>query len=559
MSISWIQLSDLHFGQGQSAGSKLDKALVLERLLDDIGHVRDQLGRPDYVFVTGDIAYSGKRIEFEAAGNWFARLTGLLEIELDQVFLVPGNHDVDRDRTKDALVNSVHVSMRRDPGLLSKLLDEDRADVIWYKLDEYHAFAGEFGTGVSRPQSPCWGVRLRGDPAPVYLVGLNSALQCFDDDDDTVTSPSGQNLQLSSWQLDRALKGCPEDALLILLLHHPPELLRDRLELMRYLSGRPFIALYGHVHSQKAFEMRSLGGRGDHLCFVAGAGHDAGGGSIHAYAWGNLNKDGLQWYPRQWSAATDCFVGAPLDPGDEEVKTREGVGLFVARSRQDLERSLGSWAKKIQRRTSSSVEVEPSPNPFEPRPFPRARLTPTAMAQAAFRLYQSVVRSGYDPDVLIGMNQGGLVVAAAMMQYLHNAQTYLGGAFCVKRDAVYKIRFMSLPGHLDEGGRWRLVRPKRVLVVDSKFKSGVSAEAIYRYLRRKYREDVEIRFAVALSYGGWPGRWDRPSRFFPWPAQLLENGDIKAYISYYTRRAPAEDDIKESFRPGWEWEWTDMS
>jgi predicted MPP superfamily phosphohydrolase len=548
VSLSWIHLSDLHFGHGRGVEPHIDRQQVLGRLLDDVALCRSELGSPDYVFATGDFAHAGKQSQLEEARSWLVELTRRLDLGLDRVFVVPGNHDVDRDLVgPNRIVKACHGEMRRDPETLSDMLESgDVEAAVWPKLRAYQSFSSrDFGSPEITPESPFWTCRLSAEPGAAHAVGLNSALQCYDDHDDEETHGVGPNLQLSRWQLAKALRGFPSNALLIALVHHPPELLRDGSELVTHLAERPHLLLCGHVHSQGAFAMLPLGQHG-HLRMVAGAGHSVGGEGTHAYAWGFLSQGGLDYYPRQWSRRHGKFLGAPLDTSIDVVKSRERLGLHISYPRDALPGPLREWA-------GSTGPVAPPVSGaayFEPLAFREPALTCATLRRAGDRLCDLVGRYQYDPDVVVAVNQGGLVVTAAMMKRWHNTRVAVGCVFCSKRPGrPYEIKLSSLPGRPDKNGRWKRIRPERILVVDTKLKSAGSAKATYEFLRRTCGDGVEIRFALVLAYAGWRGRWTVHSEVFPWPASLVADDDIRAYIAYYTDKEI--DDIPEPIRPGW--------
>lgn len=546
MSLSWIHLSDLHFGAGRGVEPGLDRKHVLGRLLEDIKLMRSELGPPDYVFATGDFANAGKQSQFENVRSWLIDLTRELDIGLDRVLVVPGNHDVDRDLVEsDRISVGLHRDMRQHADALSDLLQSGQITATWSKLRAFQSFSSrDFGSPEITPESPFWTRRLSTEPAVAYALGLNSVLQSYDDEDENVTPGVGPNLQLSRWQLDKALRGCPSEALVIALVHHPPELLRDGSDLVTQLAKRPLVLLCGHVHSQEALAMLPLGQHG-HLRMVAGAGHSVGE-LTHGYAWGSLQQDGFDYYPRQWSRRHQTFLAAPLDPNLNVVKSRERLGLYVSYSREALPGPLSKWSGSIR-----SVEPPASSAAyFEPLSFREPELTSAVLRRAGDRLCDLVGRYQYDPDVVLAVNQGGLVVTAAMMKRWHNTKVAVGCVFCSKQpDRPYEIKFSALPGKPDKNGRWKRSRPERILIVDTKFKTGGSAKATYEFLRRTYGEGVTIRFAVVLAYVGWRSRWAPHSEVFPWPASLAADNQIRAYIAFYTDKN--SDDIPEPPRPGW--------
>ena len=56
--VTWLHLSDLHF---RVTEDKFESELIYDRLLEDLKHIEEHI---DLVFVTGDIAYSGRTEEY---------------------------------------------------------------------------------------------------------------------------------------------------------------------------------------------------------------------------------------------------------------------------------------------------------------------------------------------------------------------------------------------------------------------------------------------------------------------------------------------------------------
>ena len=91
--LTWLHLSDLH----ASERSDWDAGRVLKSLLEDLRVLRDEHElRPDLLIFTGDAAFAGRADEFDTAGRFFEEVRDACGVERENVFLVPGNHDVDR-------------------------------------------------------------------------------------------------------------------------------------------------------------------------------------------------------------------------------------------------------------------------------------------------------------------------------------------------------------------------------------------------------------------------------------------------------------------------------
>ena len=75
MSVGFVHLSDIHFGQ-EKGGRIWIHDDVKERLIDDVGRVVKSLnsGRAAGIIVTGDIAFGGRTSEYKEAGTWLDKV-----------------------------------------------------------------------------------------------------------------------------------------------------------------------------------------------------------------------------------------------------------------------------------------------------------------------------------------------------------------------------------------------------------------------------------------------------------------------------------------------------
>lgn len=121
-SISWLHISDLHFRSSPS----YDSDRVLAALLSSLPTITARTGAPQLVFVTGDIGFSGRAAEYNRATEFFDKLLQSLGIGKERLFVVPGNHDVDRSRPYDlarTLVSLQQADSYFEPGLNLPHLD----------------------------------------------------------------------------------------------------------------------------------------------------------------------------------------------------------------------------------------------------------------------------------------------------------------------------------------------------------------------------------------------------------------------------------------------------
>jgi DNA repair exonuclease SbcCD nuclease subunit len=93
--IKWLHLSDFHVGLDNYGQTQ-----IFKYILQHIEERKAKQGNLDFVFITGDIAQSGLEKEYEKFGNEFITpLKNILSKEC-KIFVVSGNHDVDRKKFK---------------------------------------------------------------------------------------------------------------------------------------------------------------------------------------------------------------------------------------------------------------------------------------------------------------------------------------------------------------------------------------------------------------------------------------------------------------------------
>lgn len=102
--LTWLHLSDLHFGNPKDTW---DAETIRLKLLEDLHFLENEKGlRPDLLFFTGDLAFGhlgpGQSLtgQYKGAAKFLdaVRTAFKTKIPKDRVFLVPGNHDVNRSR-----------------------------------------------------------------------------------------------------------------------------------------------------------------------------------------------------------------------------------------------------------------------------------------------------------------------------------------------------------------------------------------------------------------------------------------------------------------------------
>lgn len=305
-----VHLSDIHFtGSSGTTVHDLDSD-VRNELLRDASKLTKELGGATGVLVTGDIAFSGQRAEYERAASWLLELCRAIGCSEENVWVVPGNHDVDRKRANSKLTRTLHESIRsKAEGLIDSELREIFSDVqsasaLLEPLTEYNTFAARFQCSIS-PEKPYWERDLALSCGTVIrLRGLCSALVSNAHDDKG-------NIVLGTAQasVPRA-----DGVFYLTLCHHPPDWLRDQDSVVNHLESRVNVQLFGHKHAQRVQIINGM------LRLTAGAMHPERNGSDWVPTYNVLEisrrddaRIGARLFQRRWHRTDTRFV-ADHDP-----------------------------------------------------------------------------------------------------------------------------------------------------------------------------------------------------------------------------------------------------
>lgn len=237
--IRWLHLSDCHIGSETYGRSKL-----FAQIANEVERRSKNGWDPDFVFLTGDIAHKGlkdeyARVQTELLAPLDAALDGGLK---ERLFLVPGNHDVNREAdfsTRDAVAGATDVFLPTETGA------KFRARI----MPRFHAYA-EFASRVGAVNCD-WIASKDGAYAEIRevagvrvgVVGLHTAWLSYGKDDRNMLTP-GKGL------LEDALEKAADCDLTIVLGHHPFDWLRDgdKPALRNMLADRQALYLHGHMH-----------------------------------------------------------------------------------------------------------------------------------------------------------------------------------------------------------------------------------------------------------------------------------------------------------------------
>jgi len=243
-----LHLSDLHFSEAR----KWDADPVLTGLADIVRGLDAQGLRPDLVAITGDIARTGKREDYQVAGKW---LDGRLLPAIGDGFLkghllmVPGNHDVDRGEVNFMCQGAQSALLRSadQEAIATVLGDSGQRGILLKRHDAYLKFAGRYRAAKKKPAVPWWSVSLDVNGSKLRAGGLCSSWMSWSDGD-------RGGLLLGRRQVHEVLQDAGEADWSVALVHHPWSYLAefDAEEVQRKVHHECHVVLRGHLHRQQA-------------------------------------------------------------------------------------------------------------------------------------------------------------------------------------------------------------------------------------------------------------------------------------------------------------------
>ena len=245
-----LHISDIHFRHPFCNGNEDPDAYVRNELLAHASEQIQDLGDVDAMLVSGDIAFRGIAPEYEAATKWLETLATSVGCNKRRIYVVPGNHDVDRNifatnpRARDIVrsIKEAEDNGTRNRILTEQLGQEDAAPDIFPSIEQYNLFAAKYDCQIF-PGRLSWNTTLRIDSRTVVQIyGLNSTVLSGVDGQDGMGA-----LFMGAVQL--GFPSTPGAANLI-MAHHPPEWVSDQDHLEMRLYGTPNIVLFGHRHVQ---------------------------------------------------------------------------------------------------------------------------------------------------------------------------------------------------------------------------------------------------------------------------------------------------------------------
>lgn len=242
-----LHLSDFHFRKDREE----DFNDVLFGLGDTIATMVKDDKSPHFVVLTGDLAWSGKKAEYQLAKKWIDEhlLKPIKGFSVENLLIIPGNHDVDRSKVNSA-INYLERGFREgnQHDITGVLRDKDTRNLLLRTQKEYLKFFNGYRSASQNLRVPWWSkTHTTNNGVSIGFAGLATSLVAYGEDDEVYGK-----LVLADYQRSNVFTRLRNVNVRIALIHHPVSYLisEERRSVLQYLLNNCSIILRGHVHEQ---------------------------------------------------------------------------------------------------------------------------------------------------------------------------------------------------------------------------------------------------------------------------------------------------------------------
>jgi formylglycine-generating enzyme required for sulfatase activity/3',5'-cyclic AMP phosphodiesterase CpdA len=246
MKLNFLHLSDLHLtgDKKTKAVTSFNQDIVLCSMLTKIEELKNNKNDFDFIVITGDIAFSGQSEDYQVAKVFCEKLLEITKLTRNRLFIVPGNHDINRVNFKKQL-----CFFNTQDDISGSLKDKDTLPLLLKKFDEFNTFANEtmdryYYDNKTYHYTDTLVLEKNDTHVKINLIGLNSGLFGGYHNDDK------EKLALSLLQVDSCIKKLDKEGIInIALFHHPFECFHEKDKVAhKTLKRKVDFILNGHLH-----------------------------------------------------------------------------------------------------------------------------------------------------------------------------------------------------------------------------------------------------------------------------------------------------------------------
>ena len=263
--LRWLHLSDFHL----KSHEKWSQDVVLRSLLTDISSRISDANPLDFIFLSGDLAFSGKPEEYLVVEEFLDQLMETTGVSADRLLMVPGNHDINRDIETDAFTGARSI-LKNSIEVDRFLGDEGRRRTLFRRQSAFREFANKLTRQDRYTNSSHY------HSAHYNLQGLNVSVllldSCWLSEGGATDSHS---ILVGERQLIDLTQSPSEPTFTIAIMHHPLDWLApfEHAAVKNLLADHCHLLFRGHVHEDSIETISSS--RNQLKVFTAGASYES--------------------------------------------------------------------------------------------------------------------------------------------------------------------------------------------------------------------------------------------------------------------------------------------
>lgn len=355
----FVHLSDIHFGQERDERVHIHGD-VKQQLITDAAEVVSALpgASAHGILVTGDIAFSGTQPQYAAAGIWLDELATAVGCEIFRIQIIPGNHDLDRDKLSQGANHLLSVIRDGGASEYEKVLsnDQDRAS-LFARFEDFSRFCEAYDCPLDLEGRSSTNLHVELAPGrAIRFIRMNSSLLCTGDETD-----AEPELMVGARQFTVGRVAGEES---IVLIHHPLHWYKDNKDATSYLESRVRVIISGHEHDPKV-HVNTVDDDCDLLMLAAGATVPSKSTDHYTFTYNVIEFDwdadqdalAVTIHPRAWNPRRTCFEADEKRLGGKSPRFILGSPNFRKGKPISCEAAPGSGPAQAVEAAEPIVEV----------------------------------------------------------------------------------------------------------------------------------------------------------------------------------------------------------
>ncbi|MFT5164281.1 MAG: DNA repair exonuclease SbcCD nuclease subunit, partial [Alteromonadaceae bacterium] len=185
--VTWLHLSDIHFQAKTEWRANSTREALIAFLVNKFE--KDPSLKPDFITCTGDIAFGETGADplaeqYKLAKSFFRDVLAICDLNKKQLFMVPGNHDINRQAVSGAFQRGL-VAMAKES---AKFVDginqgyetknKDTRDAM-ERLADYELFIKQYAKHLQDIEGRCFYTKkLDINGINIGIAGFNSVWSC---------------------------------------------------------------------------------------------------------------------------------------------------------------------------------------------------------------------------------------------------------------------------------------------------------------------------------------------------------------------------------------------